>query len=87
MLVGERQRLDLEPVGIAQQVVEGEAEGMRGELRREAGAQTPEGMGMVASEAELRGQLVIDGLDDLAGGVAAARPQRGAAAADGGAAP
>jgi len=69
VLVGERERLDLEPVGVAQQAVEVEAEGVCGELGREAGAQAAEGVGVVVGEAELLRELGVDGLDDLAGGL------------------
>ena len=55
VLVGEGEGLDLEPVGVPQQAVEVEAEGVGGELGVEPGAQAREGMGVMTGEAELLG--------------------------------
>lgn len=66
MLVGgEREPHDLEPVGGAEQAVEIDAEGVRGQFRVESRAQPLEHVGVVMSEAELLRQLVVDRLDDL----------------------
>src|SRR5215212_1098287 len=57
VLVGrEGQGLDLEAVRRPQQPVEVDAERVRGELGVQAGAQAPEGVGVMATEVELLGQ-------------------------------
>ena len=80
MLVGERQSLDLQEVGVAEQAVEVEAEGVGGQLRVQAGGEARKRVGVVDLNVELLLELVVDGLDDLA----SARPHAGTRhAADG----
>lgn len=69
MLVGESERLDLESLGVSEEAIEVEAEGVRGELGVEPGAEAPERVGLMGGEAELLRQLVVDRLDDLAGAI------------------
>ena len=69
MLVGESELLDLQEVGIAQEPIEIDTEGVGSQLGLQAGTQAPERVRMVGFDIELLGQLAVDGLDDLAGAV------------------
>ena len=52
--------------GLAQEGVAAQAEGVGGQLGLHAGAQAGQGLGAVALDVELLGQLAVDGLDRLA---------------------
>jgi hypothetical protein len=66
VLVWEGRGLEVQEVGVAEQPVEVEAERVRRQLGVQPGAQPREGLGVMGREAELRGQPVVDRLDDPA---------------------
>lgn len=69
MLNRESQRLDLQEIGIPEQAIEIDTQGMGCELGEKPGAQPPKGMGVIDLNVELLDQLTIDGLDDLPDGI------------------
>ena len=69
MLIRESQGFDLQKVRLAQQSVDINTQGMRGQLAEQTGTQPPKGMGIILFNGKLAGQLPIDGFDQLADGV------------------
>ena len=66
MLDGEGELLKRERVSGAGGAVEGDAQGMRGELGVEAGAQAPAALGVVLLDVQVFAELLVHRLDDLA---------------------
>jgi hypothetical protein len=66
MLDRKSQGLNLQEVGLADQAIEIDAQGMRSKFGIEASAQAPAGMGMIDFNLELAGELCIHRFNHLA---------------------
>ncbi len=66
MLDRKGERLDAQEIGIVQQAVEIDTQGMGRELGVQASAQALKRVGVVGLKMELLGQLADDGFNDLA---------------------
>jgi len=55
MLVRESQGFDLQEVRLAQETIDVNTQGMRGELGIQAGTQAPKGIGMIGFDVKLLG--------------------------------